>query len=212
MSTKKKPLFSYNEQQDEDNFRKMEEVCDKAGSYRVLDPNKKIRAQRYCLSENANEDEKGARMGHTGALAAFLRLYSGHSFLDEFPTLAVPDGPVTLRDVDHVRRSVILKTWTDVRLRLRIREHDVTGFIKKWYALHKEFSQELNLLAALVAHTESLMDDNRRDFTYTKQISKLKRHEYNKTMLNLKLLLDAQGTTSTIFGYRKLHDGMMLPC
>jgi len=208
MSLKKKALFSYNEQQ-EDAFSKMEDACDKDGSYRVIDPNKKIRTERYCLSENANEGDVNAHVGHTGALASFLRLYSGHSFLDEFPTLAVAAGPIELRDIDHVRRSVILKTWTDVRLHLHIREHDVTQFVEKWYRLHREFSQELNLLAVLVAHTESLMDDNRRDFTYTRQISQLKKHQYNKAMMNLKLLLREQGGSDEIYGYRKRHTGYL---
>jgi len=191
------PLFVSHEEHAD--LEKMEDACDKDGSYKI-DTTMLKRRPRFCLSENGRGD--GA---HTGALAAFLRLYSGHSFLDEFPTIAVPNGPISLYDVDHVRRAVILQTWSNVRLRLGIREHDIEKFISKYGV--NEFSEELNLLAALVAHAEALMDDNRRDFSFSKQVSKLKRQQYMRLMANLNQLLRERGERAyDVCGYKKRHD------
>jgi len=125
--------------------------------------------------------------------------------LDEFPTLAVRSGVIEMKDIDHSRRALILRVWTNTRLRLNIPEQNVEEFVKVWFGKHGEFSQELNSLAALVAHAETLMDDQRRDITFSKQVSNLKRREYRRLLLNLGLLL-RRGSSNTVCGYEKRHD------
>jgi len=180
-------------------FAKMEDACNKDASYKIDTEQVKRRA-RFCLSENGTGD--GA---HTGALASFLRLYSGHSFLDQFPTVAVASGHLLLSHVDHVRRAIILQTWSNVRLRLNIPEDNIETFIFS-YGKSNEFSEELNLLAALVAQTEALMDGKRRDFSFSKQVFQLKQQQYTRLMLNLKKLISRGRLSDKVHGYSKRHD------
>ena len=151
---------------------------------------KSAQETRYCLSEL-----------HDGALAIFLRLYSGHAFFSKkLPTLSIQSGSLELQHMENTQRAIILKVWSNTKLRLRIAEADVMTFLRKW-CLEQEV---LNLFASLVASAEELTDEYRRDFSFSKQVYMLKKKEYKQTMTNLNMLLRKDiGGENSIEGFHR---------
>jgi hypothetical protein len=188
------------------------EACDKDARLRVHEPSP---TPRWCLSEEQPEDadsEDEDATHHTGALAAFLRLYAGHSFEDAVPSVAIKGGELEFKHLDVTRRALILKTWSAVKLQLSIPQSAFMKFVQVWYHRTEKrgggaYSEVLNLMATVVAQTEAMSDEwvGRNAYQLTKPVARVKRRQYNRAMLALYCLLHPTEGTSGVRHHRRYY-------